>query len=81
MTWLVVVIILGCLWEYLDNERALREARRMRRQMGESESEAVKPWPVSPSPHLLLGDMARPLMPLPQGRRLAKAAFRSHRLG
>lgn len=73
MAWLVALIIVGFLWNRLEDERNLREARRLLHRMGGADAQ---PSPESPSPHKLLGDIARPLVPSRRGRRSTVRAFR-----
>src|SRR5690242_516820 len=83
----MALIIVCLVLTRVEDERALREARRLRRWMV---AKAIKPLPEAPSPHQLLGDVARPLVP---GRRghpgvpravlagLADGACGLHRIG
>lgn len=78
MAWLVALMIVGFWLNRVEDERRLREGRRLLRGTG---SENLQPSPESPSPHLLLGDIARPLAPLRHRRCSTASAFRSRRPG
>jgi hypothetical protein len=78
VTWLIALIIVGFMWARMEDERTLREARRLLLGMG---METIELLPESPSPHQLLGDIARPLAPSSHGRRSAERAFRSLGVG
>lgn len=76
MACLVALIIFGFLWNRWEDERSLREACRLLRRLGGAD---LKPSPEPPSPHQLLGDVARPLASSLRGGRSAMRAFRSLR--
>lgn len=78
MVWLVALMMVGVPLNRAEDERRLSEASRLLRGLG---SEDLQPPPKSPSPHQLLGEVARPLVPLPRGRRSAASAFSSRRPG
>ncbi|HET6912512.1 MAG TPA: hypothetical protein VFH71_04090 [Rhodanobacteraceae bacterium] len=54
MHLIVALLIVGLAWNCVAGERQMRELRRLSR-------EPVTPQPDSPSPHQLLGEIARPL--------------------
>lgn len=78
MAWLVALIIVGFLWNRVEDERCLREMHRLLRHL---DIEELKPPPTSPSPHQLLGEIARPFAPIPHGRRSIEITFRCRRNG
>lgn len=70
MACLVALIIVGFLWNHWEDERGVCEARRLLRRLGGAD---LKPSPEPPSPHQLLGDIARPMAPIASGSFLAFA--------
>ena len=58
------LLIAGLAWNHLVGERQLRTLRRLSR-------EPVTPQACSPSPHQLLGEIARPLATPHRGRHSA----------
>jgi hypothetical protein len=56
MAWLVGIVVAGLAWNSLADEQRLRTIRRLLSSHGPATPELD-----SPSPHQLLGDIARPL--------------------
>lgn len=67
MACLVALIIVGFLWNRWEDERSLREARKLLRRLGGADSQ---PSSEPPSPHQLLGDVARPRQGIRLGGRV-----------
>jgi hypothetical protein len=74
VAWLIALIILGFMWTRMEDERTLRGTRRLLLGVG---TDTIKPQPEAPSPHQLLGNIARPPPSLASGRRSTERAFRS----
>lgn len=58
MIWLLIFVVVWVLWKGLEADRDLREFQRLQRRFGCAEA---WPSPQPPSPHQLLGDVARPV--------------------
>lgn len=58
MGWLVIFLVAWAFWNGRQADRDLREIERLQRRFGCAES---GPSPEPPSPHQLLGDIARPV--------------------
>jgi hypothetical protein len=58
MLWFMVFLFAGLWWQGLEDARRLREIRRLLRSVGCVDA---TPSPEPPTPHQLLGDIARPL--------------------
>lgn len=63
MAWWVVLMVVAFFRDRAEDERTLRETRRLLRRLDVEGSEASARLPEPPSPHQLLGDIARPLAP------------------
>lgn len=74
MAWLIALIIVGFMWTRMEDERILHEARHLLLGVG---TETIKLSPEAPSPHQLLGDIARPPPSPACGCRSTERAFRS----
>jgi hypothetical protein len=59
MLWFAVFLCVGLWWQCLEDARRLREIRRLLRRVG---CAYATPSPEPPTPHQLLGDIARPLV-------------------
>lgn len=71
MSWLILLVIVVLYCKERESARRPRETRRLLRQFG---AEDWKPSPEPPSPHRLLGEIARPIAPACD-RRSAVHAF------
>jgi hypothetical protein len=78
VAWLLALVFAGFILTHLQDEWMLREVRRLLRRTG---SEPIEPPPDAPSPHQLLGEIARPFAPVPRRDHHAWSEGRSRRNG